>query len=186
MQVLPQIAFRGVEPSPELEAEVNDRVAELAEFYGRVTSCHVVVETPHRRRRRGNLYRVRIHLAVPRKELVVDREPPEHHAAEGLLVAIRDAFDAMRRQLEDYVRQARGDVKRHEEPARARVKKLFPEAGYGFLETPDGREVFFHANSVLDGFDRLAHGTEVRFAEEEGEKGPQASSVRILGHREAG
>lgn len=179
MQVLPQIAFRGVEASPVLEAEVTARVRELEEFCDRITSCHVVVEAPHRHHHKGNLYHVRIHVAVPRKELVVDREPSEHHASQEVGVAIRDAFDAMRRQLEDYVREMRGDVKHHEAPPHARVKKIFPEAGYGFLETVDGREIYFHANSVLDGFDRLTHGSKVRYVEEEGEKGPQASSIHL-------
>lgn len=181
MQVLPQVAFRGITPSPELDAEVRGRIADLEEFCDHMTSCHVVVEAPHHHHRKGNLYRVRIHVAVPHQELVVDREPPEHQAAEELEVAIRDAFDSMRRRIEDYVREVRGDVKRHEPPAHARVKKIFPEADYGFLETPDGREIYFHAHSVVDGFDRLAHGTEVRYVEEEGEEGPQASSVRIAG-----
>jgi cold shock CspA family protein len=67
---------------------------------------------------------------------------------------------------------------------RGRVIRLFREEGYGFLETPDGREIYFHRNSVLHpGFDRLEIGTEVRFAEEEGEKGPQASTVAIVGTR---
>ena len=88
--------------------------------------------------------------------------------------------DAARRRLEDYARRQRGAVKSHEETHRARVSRLFPEAGYGFLETPDGREIYFHRHSVLHpGFDRLAVGTEVRFVEEAGEKGPQASTVAI-------
>jgi cold shock CspA family protein len=75
-------------------------------------------------------------------------------------------------------------VKAHETSPHARVAKLFPEEGYGFLETPDGREVYFHRNSVKDsGFDRLEIGTEVRFAEESGEQGPQASAVIIVGKR---
>jgi cold shock CspA family protein len=181
MQLLPQIAFRGFAASPELEAEVIDRVRELEDFCDRITSCHVVVEAPHHHHHTGNLYHVRIHVSVPRKELVVDREPSEHHASEQVLVALRDAFDAMRRQLEDYVRETRRDVKHHDLSAHARVKKIFPEADYGFLETADGREIFFHANSVLDGFDRLTYGAEVRYVEEQGEKGPQATSVRRAG-----
>jgi cold shock CspA family protein len=107
----------------------------------------------------------------------------DHHAVdEDLYVAIRDAFDAARRRLEDYAGRQRGAVKSHEERHRARVSRLFPEEGYGFLATPDGREIYFHRHSVLHpGFDRLAIGTEVRFVEESGEKGPQASTVAIAG-----
>jgi len=78
------------------------------------------------------------------------------------------------------VEQQRGDEKPPHEP-RALVVRLFPNARYGFLKTPDGREIYFHRNSVLhDDFERLAIGTEVRFDEEEGDKGPQASSVQVV------
>jgi cold shock CspA family protein len=97
-------------------------------------------------------------------------------------VAIRDAFDAARRRLEDYARKQRGDVKVYEQLPLAQVQKIFPQQGYGFLETTDGREIYFHRNSVLHpGFDGLAIGTKVRFAEELGQEGPQASSVAIAG-----
>ena len=84
-----------------------------------------------------------------------------------------DAFKEARRQLQDYVRQMRGDVKAHETQPGGVVTKLFPEEGYGFIQTPDGREVYFHANSVVDtAFDDIGLGSEVRFIEEAGEKGP--------------
>jgi cold shock CspA family protein len=88
----------------------------------------------------------------------------------------------MRRRLEDHSRRQRGSVKTHEGPPQARVSRLFPEEGYGFLETPDGAEIYFHRNSVLGaGFDRLEIGAEVRYVMEQGEKGPQASTVIIVG-----
>ena len=75
-------------------------------------------------------------------------------------------------------------VKSRSGPSHGRVVELFKDDGYGFVETSDGWEYYFHRNSVLhDGFDRLEIGTEVRFAEEEGEKGPQASTVEIVGPR---
>ena len=94
-------------------------------------------------------------------------------------MALRDAFDAARRQLQDYARRQRADTKVHVEPPHGRVSKLLPD--YGFLTTPDGREIYFHRNSVLgDAFETLAIDTPVRFVEEEGDKGPQASTVRIV------
>ncbi|HHT9123278.1 MAG TPA: cold-shock protein, partial [Candidatus Wunengus sp. YC63] len=96
-------------------------------------------------------------------------------------VSIRDAFHDARRKLEDFARRQRGDVKHHEEPTHARISALFPDKGYGFLTTPDGREVYFHEHSVLNRkFKQLEIGIEVRFAEEMGEKGPQASSVTVV------
>ncbi len=101
---------------------------------------------------------------------------------EELSVVVCEAFDAMRRRLEDYARHQRGAVKTHEATPHARVSKLFREESYGFLEMLDSREIYFHSNSVLPpGFLQLEVGTEVRFAEEQGSKGPQASTVIIGG-----
>src|SRR4030067_658036 len=117
-------------------------------------------------------------MPVPGSELVVKREPHE-----DLYVAIRDAFDAARRQLEEHVRRQREAPKTEtarEAPAYARVARLLSAQDHGFLETHDGREVYFHRNSVLNGgFDRLKVGVEVRYTEELGEKGPQASTVAL-------
>jgi len=113
---------------------------------------------------------------------VVDREPEAHHAHEDVHVTIRDAFKEARRQLQDYAREIRGATKLHETPPHGFVAKLFPQEGYGFIEAPDGREIYFHANSLLDvPFDQLTIGREVRFVEETGEQGPQATSVRPVG-----
>ncbi len=182
MQVPTQITFRNIPHSEKVEAQVREHVAKLEKFCDRITSCHVVIEETHRHHEQGNLYHLRIHVAVPGDELVVDREPAEDRAREDLLVTIRDAFKAMRRQIEDYVRNLRGDTKSHQVGAHGRIVKLLPDQGCGFIETPDGRTVFFHANSVLDtAFSRLQLGTEVRFVEEMGDKGPQASSVHLMG-----
>lgn len=182
MQEPLQISYRDVTPSAAVETAIADRVAKLDEFFDRITSCRVLVESPHRRHHQGRLFHVRVELAVPGRVIVVNREPSEHHAHEDVYVAIRDAFDATRRQLEDYVRESRGIVKRHEEPPQGRIARLFAGEGYGFIETADGREVYFHANAVLDErFDRLEVGMPVRFAEELGQQGPQASSVHVAG-----
>jgi cold shock CspA family protein len=182
MEVPLVIAFRDVERSAEIDADIRDHAAKLDEFYSRITSCKVVVEAPHRSHREGNLYHVRVIISVPGREIVVDREPPKHHAHEDLHVTIRDAFKDVRRQLQDFARELRGDVKHHESPPHGRVVKLVPDEDWGMIETPDGREVYFHANSLIEGsFKELAVGTELRFVEEEGEKGPQATSVRVVG-----
>jgi cold shock CspA family protein/ribosome-associated translation inhibitor RaiA len=178
MQLPLQITARDVSLSEAAEGDIRAKAANLDTYYDGIMSCRVVVEGPVRHHRKGP-YTVRVDLTVPGAELVVDRQ-----ADEDLYVAIRDAFDAARRRLEDYARRQRGDVKLHETSPRARVCRLFPEEDYGFLETPDGREIYFHRNSVLHpGFERLEIGTEVRFAEETGDHGPQASTVAILGTR---
>jgi cold shock CspA family protein len=125
---------------------------------------------------------VRIDLTVPGTELVVSRESGLNHAHEDAYVAIRDAFKAARRKLDNYTRRQRQEVKTHEAPPHGHVAQLFPEEGYGKIETPDGREIYFHKNSVLNGgFAKLVAGSEVRFVEESGEKGPQASTVQLVG-----
>ena len=101
-----------------------------------------------------------------------------------MFLALRDAFDGVCRELQDYARVRRGEVKAHEprpERPHGRVIKLFPERGYGFLESEEGALVYFHEHSVLDGaFPRLSVGAEVRFEEEAGERGPQASTVAVV------
>lgn len=182
MKIPLQITFRGISPSEAIEARIHKKMAKLDKIYDRIMGCRVAVETPHRRHHQGKIYHVRIDLTVPGSELVVNREPREKQAHEDVYVAIRDAFNAVQRQLLDYVARQKGQIKSKEGPPHGVVAKLFSAEGYGFLESGDGREIFFHRNSVLnDGFDRLEIGAEVRFSEEEGEMGAQASTVSPIG-----
>jgi cold shock CspA family protein/ribosome-associated translation inhibitor RaiA len=182
VQIPLQVTFRNIDRSEQIEEDVRLHAGKLEEFFDRITSCRVVIQAPHRRHRKGNLYHVRVLVSVPGRELLVDRVPADDHAHEDAHVTIRDAFDAMRRQVEDYVRELRGDVKAHAVRPHGKIARLFPEDGYGFIETPDGREIYFHRNSLLNcAFEDLEAGTEVRFVEEEGRDGPQASTVRLVG-----
>lgn len=177
-----QIAFHNLPPSAEIEAKLRAEMERLDEFYNRIMSGRIVVDVPHHRHKEGNHYQVRIDLKVPGDEIVVKCDPSEHVDYRDIDLAIRDAFDEARRQLEDRARIERGQVKAHESLPHARVARLVPESGYGFLATPDGREIYFHEHSVLEGgFPNLEVGTEVRFVEEQGEKGPQASTVQPVG-----
>ena len=178
-----QITFRNTDASPAVEAKIRERAGELEQFFDRIVSCRVVIEAPNRRRH-GDLFHIRVDLKIPGKEIVVKRDPPEHHAHEDIYVAVRDCFDAVRRQLEDYVRRRRGDVKAHDVPAHGRIASLIAEKDYGFINAADGTEVYFHRNAVANGgFDKLVVGEEVRFSLHpgEGEKGPQASAVVPVG-----
>lgn len=198
--ILPiQISFRNMDPSEAVEARVREEASKLETFYQGIMRCRVVVELPHKHHRKGDLYHVRIDMTVPGAELVVKKEPSLHanlrqsdaekqsksyeaHAAhKDVFVVIRDAFKEARRQLQDYARRVRGQTKVHEPQATARISKLFPEEGYGFLETVDGSEIYFHKNSVLnDAFNGLTIGKRVTFSEELGEKGAQASTVKAV------
>jgi cold shock CspA family protein/ribosome-associated translation inhibitor RaiA len=169
-----EVTGKGYTLTPAEEDAVRAAVSRLERFYGRLTACKVVVAVPNRRPTGDPVaYTVRLALSVPQGELAVTRQ-----AKPSFREALQDAFDAARRQLQDFGRELRGDIKQHGPADRGIVSRLLSYEGYGFITTEDGRELYFHRNSVLDeGFDRLAEGMEVRFAEEEGEKGPQASSV---------
>jgi cold shock CspA family protein/ribosome-associated translation inhibitor RaiA len=206
MQIPLQITFRNMPRSNAIEENIREKTNKLESFFDGITSCRVIVEAPHRHHYKGKAYVVRIDMSVPGDELVINRapkrleaaktpdpqeletawaeshEPSKHAAHEDVYVAIRDAFNAAGRKLQDYARRRRRKTKTHEPTPLARVAKLFPAEAYGFLQTTDGRELYFHRNSVLQpGFDHLAVGTEVYFSEESGEKGPQASTVRMAG-----
>jgi cold shock CspA family protein len=184
MQTPLQIMFHQMPPSPVLESDVRGWVDELERFFDRVVSCRVLIETPHHHHHQGRLYRVRIEIGVPGEHIVVGRSPDEHAAHEDPHVAVRDAFRAARRQLEDYVRKQRGDVKTHIAPPHGRIIHLAPDLEFGRIATEDDREVYFHRNSVIGGIERLRLGAEVRFHEEAGVQGPQASTVELVGsHR---
>lgn len=186
MQLPLQITFRGMDPSGAIEAQIRKRAEELDQFFGRITACRVVVETGHRHHHKGHLFHVVVDITVPGNEIVVKRDPSEHHAHEDVYVAIRDAFDAARRQLEDHARRMRADVKTHEPATTGRIVRLFPQEGYGFIQGADGQEIYMHRNSVTDGgFESLVPGDEVRYFVHpaEGEKGPQASTVTLLRKR---
>ncbi|MEJ2192687.1 MAG: cold shock domain-containing protein [Nitrospirota bacterium] len=164
--------------SEAVEAEIAKRAERLDRYYAGMLSCRVVVDEPHRRHGEGNLYHIQVELLVPGRKLVVTREHPRRHAHEDIFIALKDSFEAAERQLEEYSRVERHEIKTHEAHPHGTVAKLFPEGGYGFIREFGGREIYFHKNSVLDGFESLRVGDEVRFEEEEGEKGPQASTVK--------
>ncbi|MHA1518003.1 MAG: HPF/RaiA family ribosome-associated protein [Alphaproteobacteria bacterium] len=112
-----EISFRNMDPSPAVEARIREKAEKLERFQERIIRCTVVVEAPHRHHHKGKLYSVHIDISVPGKDhLIVDRAKPADHAHEDVYVAVRDAFNAAVRQLEDYTQRMRGDVKAHSTP----------------------------------------------------------------------
>ena len=179
-----EISFRDMDSSEAVEARVRERVEKLQRYFDRALSCRVVVEARHRSSRKGKLYNVRLHLSIPGKDVVVGHEHKRDHAHEDVYVAIRDAFNAMESQLKSQAEVMRGKVKAHEVPPHGRIARIFLEDGYGFIESSDGQEVYFHRNSVTnDGFESLSVGDEVRYSSQQGEseKGAQASTVVLIG-----
>ena len=184
MQTPVEIDFQGMDATEQTRAVISKHVADLEDRFGRATACRVVLKGPGQHHRTGGLYEVNIRLALPNgREVNVDRTATADERHADLAFAINDAFKRARRQLQDEARRLQGQVKRHEaaQPI-GTVVRLDGGGVFGFLQDSEGREIYFHRNSVLDdAFDRLAVGARVTFAEEQGEKGPQASTVKLLG-----
>jgi cold shock CspA family protein/ribosome-associated translation inhibitor RaiA len=183
MEVPPEITFRGLEKSDEIETHILDKAAKLDDIHPGIVSCRVAVESEQEHQRTGSPYRVRVVVRIPPgKELVGRREPGEGEINERLQTAVTAAFDAVRRQLIKTKDKQQGKVKT--DPGQEMVGyvvRLFREEGYGFIRDVDGREIYFHENAVLqDDFERLEIGTGVRYFPSAGEEGPQASTVKIV------
>jgi cold shock CspA family protein len=183
MQIPLEITFRDVVKTEALENLIRDRAKRLEKYNNNIIGCRVAVERPNATPNNVNPYRVRIDITVPPgHEIVVERKPGNKDPELDVRTVIRTAFDAARKQLQKLNQKQRRDVKFHpEQQAAAIVTKLHKEEGYGFLTTINGREVYFHKNSVVnEEFDNIVEGSTVNYFEEEGDKGPQASTVRII------
>lgn len=182
MEIPLQITFKNMETDYAFEKEIKERAKKLDKYFDHIMSCRVVVDIPHRHKVRGNQYEIRIDITVPPgNEIVVTRSPDPDKAHKDPYMSIKDAFNAAARQLEDYARRLRGDVKTHVTPPMGVISELNIEEGFGRISSTDGKSIFFHKNSVLDTkFEELEVGMGVRFAEEQGNKGPQASTVKVI------
>jgi ribosomal subunit interface protein len=173
-----QITFRDIEQSDALEAHIREKADKLETFFEPIMSCRVVVEMPHQHKHQGKFFTVRIDIGVPGKEIVVNRDKHE-----DVYVALRDAFDAARRQLEDYGHRLRRETKTHPQEFTGLVARLVPEEGYGFIRRADGNELYFNSDNLVNiNFDQLQEGVEVKFIEEMAAEGPQAKRVSIGHH----
>lgn len=184
MQIPLQITFKEMDASPAIEANIREKAERLERYFERITSCRVVVEAQNRSRHKGKVYSCKIDVTVPGQEIVVGHVGPKDQAHEDVFVAIRDSFNALARRVEDHARRVRVDVKAHETPLHGKVVRVFPQQGYGFVVLPDGQEVYFHENAVVNGkFKTLEVGHEVRLsvAENESEHGTQATTVTPIG-----
>jgi cold shock CspA family protein len=184
MQIEPEIAFRNVEPTPTMESQILRGLAQLERTHPRITTCRIMVEIPHPRHIRGNLYRVRIDLTVPGREILVSRDPPGRRTREEAGTAIREAFRLARSQLREQREGEAGHPRVPEAPLRGQVISLEDGDGYGFLRSSEGEEIYFHRTGVPDDrFDDLEVGSEVRFVEAEVDGAIRAVSVIPLKRR---
>ncbi len=178
MQVPLQITMRNIDRSEALEADIRRHAAKLEQFHARITSCRVSLEETRKHHQQGREFTVRIDLRVPGEEIVVTRD---HH--EDAFVALRDAFDSAKRQLEEVAREMRGDTKLHQAPQHGTIARVFKDDGCGFIVTADGRELYFSRENVVHPpFENLQPGTAVQFIEEVAAEGPQAKRVSAGKH----
>jgi ribosomal subunit interface protein len=176
-----EITFHGMDRSDALEDAVRKKVAHLERFADDIMACRVVVDLLQKHQQQGRPFGVRIDLTVPGRELVVNRV-----AKEDVYVALRDAFDDMKRQLEDAVRQRRGDQKKHPRELHGEVVRMNADEGFGFIRTPDGEEYYFGRDNVAGGrFEQLQVGTAVQFIAQVAAEGRQAKRVSLGKHHVA-
>ncbi|OGT49090.1 MAG: hypothetical protein A3F17_03980 [Gammaproteobacteria bacterium RIFCSPHIGHO2_12_FULL_41_15] len=166
-----QITTRGIDKSASLEERIEQKAEKLTQFIDNIISCQVTLESIQKNKHKGNLHSVHIKILVPNKEFNVS-----HSADESIHIAIKDAFDKMRRQLEDYNNQLHGEIKPHREILRGTIIRLFE--GFGFIKGIDGQEYYFHANNLTHHkFSNLDIDMPVHFLPAMGDEGLQAHRV---------
>lgn len=187
-----QVTFRNMTAIEDVRKEIETRVQKLETYCKPILSCRVTIEAPANHHRKGEPFHVRIDAALADGRVDVKyaessypagvRKGKETTSEHNLLMyTIREAFDATRRQLQDHTHKRRSEIKTHEPDVIATVRQIFQSKEYGYLETADGREIYFHANCVTGSkFEKMKPGEKVHFVETEGMKGAQASSVRIV------
>ena len=103
-----QITFDGLAQSEPIETEIRERVAWLEQYYPRITGCRVLIKVPHRHQRVGRPFHILVDISVPGgAPIVVSHHPPPLDAPQDVDIAIHQAFDAARRQLQDFAREQR-------------------------------------------------------------------------------
>lgn len=168
-----QITIRDLPESPTLDNHIRKKVEKLGQFYNRINSCRVCIGAHQKHKNQGKLYDVRIDLTVPGKELVVNRKRDE-----DIYIAIREAFNAIARQLEEHSRKRHGRVKSHNGVIHGHIVRIIPEEGFGFIEGIDGNEYYFSLTNVgYPSFEQLMIGDGVEFMPEILNDGLQAHHV---------
>lgn len=173
MQIPLQITFRGFPQSEALKVELRERTDKLQHCFDKIVSCQVVLEKPNHNHAHGNLFDTHVIVTVPGKELI-----SKNNASEDVHVSIRDAFESMCRQLENYAQKIRGDVKTTPSILSGQIARLI-DGEYGFIEGADGREYYFNTEHVTHpNFDQLRPGMHVHFVETKSDMGLEARRVR--------
>jgi ribosomal subunit interface protein len=181
VRVSPEISYLNVDKTDALDALVRREIDKLHRFADDIMSCAVVLDQPNQHQKSGNPYRVRLEVKLPPgKHLVVTKGLGDHDMHDELETVVRNTFSTMERRLREIDDKRKGEVKHHEEPI-GFVSTVNTDEGYAFIQTPEGRQLYMHRNSLLDAdFSDLEVGTGVWFTEEMGEEGPQVTSARVV------
>lgn len=172
-----QIQFHGMEPSAAVEAKARELAAKLDALAPDLMACRVHVDLEQKHKAQGRPYGVRIDLTLAGHELVVNKVQDQ-----DVYVALRDAFDSMRRQLDEVVRKRRGQAKQHAPELRGEVVRLDSASGTGFICTADGDEYYFSRDNLVGvPFENVRPGSTVEFLPEAGKQGRQAKRVSVRG-----
>lgn len=175
MQIQPCITFLDVPQSQAIESDIRKRIDKLEVFYPHLMRCDVVVKQELKHSHQGKLYRPRITVSVPGEKINVN-----HACNEDVYIALRDAFNAVKRKLQDFSRRQRGDIKHHALPLRGRVARIFSEEGFGFIDANDNEYYFSAFNVSNTDFDGLKPGMLVEFLEDNSAEGAQAKRVILI------
>ncbi len=168
-----QVTIRDILSTSTLDSHIRKHIEKLNRFYDRISSCRVVVELSQKHKHQGKLYNARIDITVPGKELVVTRK-----MSQDIYVALRDAFKAIERQLEEHSKKRHGRVKSHNDSLHGHVARLISREGYGFIEGTDGNEYYFSMTNVsYPQFSQLNIGDAVEYFAESESEGRQAHHV---------
>jgi len=175
-----QLEIEGFRASAHLKDLIDTNISRLERRYGRITACRAAIRAPNAHHKLGEPYFVSIWLSLPNRRDVSVKPTPRglDRRQADVDFAVNDAFRRADRQLRDHVSKLKGRPKAHVEPPKGKIARMDPSGEFGFIEDDEGREIYFHTNSLIDG-GKLKPGTRVSFHEEEGEKGPQASTVKV-------
>ena len=185
-----EITYKGFASSDALRRRIHQEAKKLDRLFPRIIDCQVIISIPHRAQNQGKIYHVTIKLHVPGKTMVVGHEPEHNHAHEDAFVSIRDSFRAMERELVRFTRKrSEQRIKetlvrqKHKDQLHGEISFLNDIDGHGLIQGEDAISYYFHQNSILNcDFNDLQKGDHVKFASEMGDKGPQASSLSLIGH----
>lgn len=178
MQVPFQLTVRNMKRTESIESHIQEKISQLEKMCDRIISCQIVLELGSQNKHQGNLYNARIHVTLPKKDLVAN-----HNCEENLWKAIKLAFDDMARQIEETMHRVKGDTKHHPDIIHGEIVRLYKQKEFGFIKSDGGDEYYFNADSVVHpNFIHLKEGLEVHFIEGLGDEGLQAHRVSAKEH----